>query len=210
MGKPNSGPWKVDVIEHSKMKAHIALVFYRDVVTRKVFFLSDKLRQRFMRKSMELSAIKPYKIEDVYIQSRLDLNELLENGSARKSTQPARTAEPAARAVSASKTSQVKPSVSKEKKLEPLVYNGILKAAGHRERDTGSKRYQQFGIDIEDCSNGQKVTRLWGVDLKRALEDAEVQVGDEIILTDYGPIKVWSAKEQKTSFRKEYSIEQKR
>ena len=164
-----------------------------------------------MRKSFELSDIKaPYKIQEVIVQSRLDLNDLLENGNARKPTSAAPATQPVARAEGTSKTRQVKSSTGEKKKVEPLVYNGILKAAGHRERDTGSKRYDQFGIDIEDREDGQKVTRLWGVDLKRALEEAEVQIGDEIILTDYGPIKVWSAKEQKTSFRKEYSIEQKR
>lgn len=79
---------------------------------------------------------------------------------------------------------------------EKLQFVGELVSVGTGTR-TGRDRktkevtqYEQFYIDILDVALGKNLNRIWGTDLERAMESAEVKKGDLIQITNLGRIPV--------------------
>jgi len=69
-----------------------------------------------------------------------------------------------------------------------VVVTGVLAAFGKDRRDLHGEWITQFFVDVaSDDLNGQ-LTRLWGADLYRALNEAQAGVGDHVTVKQVGRV----------------------
>lgn len=63
-------------------------------------------------------------------------------------------------------------------------YSGFLIDHGIEERELEGKEFNQYQCRIEDDSRDGNVTQIWGEDIKRAIKDSGVKIGDHVYIEE--------------------------
>jgi len=167
----------------------IDLIFYRDHIKRVLKITSRRLRQMLkMPRSTELSEIKrPVDLPRLLIDARAELDQVTAKLPRMARKQSLATVQ--ARTVSAGSESDtgqasVRPSMDRKK----VEVTGKLVKFGKDRRDMHGNWIEQFFVDVASEDLNGRITRLWGADLHRAINEAYAQVGDRITVQQIGKV----------------------
>lgn len=176
----------------------IDLLFFRDKIRRVLVITSERLRGLLrMSRRIELPEVsRPADTQQVMRDARAELLRLSERGSHRLREQTLDSARAESDTVNAAvrRMTPVAATVAntsspgkadKPAKMTEVV--GILSAFGRDKREMHhGKVITHFYVDITIDEEAGIVTRLWGIDLQRAMAEAKAVAGDRVQVRDFG------------------------
>lgn len=203
--RPPAAYWRLETVHPSSSKAriHMELRFYRDRVERWLKTHSSALQNKLSirRKEQLESFVVPYDFDEVVIQSQKELDTLLETKTVQRKSR-AQNALPGD--IGSNQAALADPSViegevlnepddgvhlttspkSTESDVGPVV--GVIKSIGQSLRKKEGRRFEHTYMDVEVDDLDGAVQRMWGEDLPRAIEAADVKNGDRVRVIQHG------------------------
>lgn len=172
-------------------RVRIDLLYYRDRVVRLLKVSSPRMREKLQCPRvtrlpdvlLTLSHEQVISHAQIKFEAEQYLKNLLDgNGGAKIYAFP-RASHP--------KTGEMAqlPAVQNEKNISPgwVLIGKLVKAGKEWQPRSKRKRFQQFCIDVE-AKPGEPPIRLWGGDLRRAMNEGGVSVGDDVEVRSLGTV----------------------
>lgn len=177
----------------------IEIRFYRDRVQRSLKAANDKTAKRFFpEKQLAFSDVlyrvpldsfmAPYTISGVLAHSKIELDTIVSNVIANESKRNKSITAIRQDDDQSAITNTTDTQLSKLPDDSPMtvVAEGIYLDSGYAVRQLPTGSCVQYFVDVETNSKTFEVKRIWGSDLKRAIEDALIMRSTFIKVTELG------------------------